>query len=1310
MTDKLVITKASWARWLLVTGVSLIIGVVILVLVGRQTISQVDSLRPDIEKLLSDNIGLEVSLGQLSGEWPRLVPILEVASVTIIDTDQSPSLVLDKIRAELDLFRSLRHTNAVWRELVIDDLSITMVEDSAGRWSLKGFTGGAETDLGELLKPFMHSRLIHLENIHIDLQSFSGESTSIKGASVKVENDDEFHRSEMSVYFSEQDVPALFVLEGYGDPSDLDSYNAQGYLKIQNFDISAPLVELGKSLMPGSFSELKQFKAGANSEIWLDISQGGRIDIEGTMSVSEVSLDWLADVPPITNMSSDIIGWYIPGSSWGFRFQSLDFDWSNTQIEPLDVVFSERLGSQWEDFDVSINHLNLNLLSDLLEKTDALTDSVLTTVDKLRPRGELSVLTFGHNKAGYFASANLENINVSPFKGAPGIKGVNGYLEIEGTKALFHIEDNDGFQLFFPKVYKDYLPVEKAAGTVHAQFNGSDKNLIIRSSNITAQVEAGNANFLFSVERNKNTSIPEVALMIGASDINAAYFNEYLPYKLSPPLLNWLNASNLKGNVKEFGLLQRAGLGVDGALMRTTQLMFDVEAAALDYHPQWLGLRDFDATVLVDDRFTQGKVSRGSIGGAHILNTNLELGGYPLGHPKSNLLIINGELDSSVSEVISILANSSLVNNLGPLPNWEYEGKVEAQLALEIPLKQSGGTSSAGTYNISSTLIDAHLSIPNTPIKLTQMNGVLNFSNERGLYSDSITGQLWNQDLSANLSKRNGEQQIFINTIVEPVSLNQLVNFPWDRIIHGNIPIEGELTIKDWRGSAQEFSDSVLESTSPVNLLVKSQLESSEIILPFPLGKRASEKRDIALKLHFDSGLTRIEGTMGDKLVADLRFFEGSLSRGVASFDRAASVPSSNEMLIAVYLPTVDFDSWRPVAALFGEKSYDTQLAWYPVLDMNFDFLELGALELKQIKSKTKFFDGQIDLQFFSNLADGKLVIDDALGDVPKLTLTRLSMSKDFLAEKVSGQLLDPRTFPASDIVLESVAVDEKLWGNISFQLRPNSEGAAFKNIEGDIFGLRPGELAEEGETLFFWGFDDKQYSSRLTGPVGINNIGDFFEGLEIPTPVDSQSGKLVLDLEWLDQPWNFSKQNMAGNFYVELNQGSFYTSPGGASAALKLVSLFNFANWLRRLQLDFSDVVGENLAYNNLQGKVEFDEGRARLLDPLKMQMPSGRMSMAGEFNLLNETADAQLVATLPVATNLPWVVALLGGIPAAAGVYVTSKIVEKQVDRLSSISYNLNGPWDDIEVSVDKIFAAQLHEKPIETPVPVQSSGNKN
>ena len=147
-----------------------------------------------------------------------------------------------------------------------------------------------------------------------------------------------------------------------------------------------------------------------------------------------------------------------------------------------------------------------------------------------------------------------------------------------------------------------------------------------------------------------------------------------------------------------------------------------------------------------------------------------------------------------------------------------------------------------------------------------------------------------------------------------------------------------------------------------------------------------------------------------------------------------------------------------------------------------------------------------------------------------------------------------------------------------------------------------------------------------------------------------------------------------------------------GTHPTLKLFSLFNFANWLRRLKLDFSDVIGEHLPFNNLQGSVYLDQGNARMLEPLIVKMPSGRMSLAGDFDLLAETADAQLVVTLPVATALPWVVALLGGIPAAAGVYITSKLVSEQVDRLSSISYKINGLWDDLEVSVDKIFAAQL------------------
>ena len=93
----------------------------------------------------------------------------------------------------------------------------------------------------------------------------------------------------------------------------------------------------------------------------------------------------------------------------------------------------------------------------------------------------------------------------------------------------------------------------------------------------------------------------------------------------------------------------------------------------------------------------------------------------------------------------------------------------------------------------------------------------------------------------------------------------------------------------------------------------------------------------------------------------------------------------------------------------------------------------------------------------------------------------------------------------------------------------------------------------------------------------------------------------------------------------------------------------------------------------------------------------------MAGDFNLVDETIDGQLVATLPVATNLPWGGALVGGLPAALGVYLTGKLVEKQVDRLSSIRYKLSGHWDAIDIQVDRIFAAALEPETQEAKDPV-------
>lgn len=134
MVIKAINTMTSIGRWFLWTTVLLIIGTLVLVLVGRQTISAVDGLRPSIVNFLNQSTGMQVNLGKLRGEWPRLLPVIEIENLDIMDANQVSAIVVRQVRAELDLFQTIRHGNAIWHELVADNLTIKLAEDDAGRW------------------------------------------------------------------------------------------------------------------------------------------------------------------------------------------------------------------------------------------------------------------------------------------------------------------------------------------------------------------------------------------------------------------------------------------------------------------------------------------------------------------------------------------------------------------------------------------------------------------------------------------------------------------------------------------------------------------------------------------------------------------------------------------------------------------------------------------------------------------------------------------------------------------------------------------------------------------------------------------------------------------------------------------------------------------------------------------------------------------------------------------------------------------------------------------------------------------------
>ena len=85
------------------------------------------------------------------------------------------------------------------------------------------------------------------------------------------------------------------------------------------------------------------------------------------------------------------------------------------------------------------------------------------------------------------------------------------------------------------------------------------------------------------------------------------------------------------------------------------------------------------------------------------------------------------------------------------------------------------------------------------------------------------------------------------------------------------------------------------------------------------------------------------------------------------------------------------------------------------------------------------------------------------------------------------------------------------------------------------------------------------------------------------------------------------------------------------------------------------------------------------------------GYFNFTSDVDLLNETLNGELVVTLPLVENIPWVAALAGGLPVAAGTYLISKVFEDQVNQLSSGVYSVSGSLEEPEVVFERVFDAK-------------------
>jgi len=322
-----------------------------------------------------------------------------------------------------------------------------------------------------------------------------------------------------------------------------------------------------------------------------------------------------------------------------------------------------------------------------------------------------------------------------------------------------------------------------------------------------------------------------------------------------------------------------------------------------------------------------------------------------------------------------------------------------------------------------------------------------------------------------------------------------------------------------------------------------------------------------------------------------------------------------------------------------------------------------------------------------SDRAEGHVLISSDESAPMMIDLERLFLPTPTEAGG-DAEELDPSSLPHIQLSVRNFGVGDKRFGEANLLMEPQANGVKISGINANLLGLQLGD--SEHETSLEWTVDNNRHQTKFDGLLRAGDIGEVMKAWQLPAILDSKEAHFFAGLSWEGRPWDISHTTMGGAMSLHLEKGRFYKSPtGAANALIRLVGLFNFGNWVRRLQLDFSDLFEKGMSYDEMRGGLVFDRGTLTFDAPMVVKLPSGRIKMEGEANLISEEIDAELVTTLPVGTNLPWVAAAIGGLPAAAGVYLTSKVFKKQVDKLSSISYSIEGSWNEPEIQVQKIFS---------------------
>ncbi len=572
---------------------------------------------------------------------------------------------------------------------------------------------------------------------------------------------------------------------------------------------------------------------------------------------------------------------------------------------------------------------------------------------------------------------------------------------------------------------------------------------------------------------------------------------------------------------------------------------------------------------------------------------------------------------------------------------------------------------------LSTKIKDGNFSNKKTKLYFSDLYSTIEYDSSNGVKEGFATININNVPVKFDIKK--GKEEGSLNTQIVTKDIFSakriLSSFDFKDEISGSSKFNIKLTLASFiRG--QPLINPEIE--------VLSDLEGISIDLPEPLIKSKDAKVNFRLTFRpFINEPSLLGFQYGDLFRGKFKFRNNITEGFVIAGKEKQSISIEHEKILLIgELKKLDLGSFISFGIFEGEGSGNFFIKDLLVKETNFSNLSL--LETKFNSSRTK--EG-IEYNFINDDLNGKLLVpsDNKRNLSFKFNFIKINQSaagsKDSFLSLYNG-IKDEFDFSA-----DAVFLNGKNYGNWEFSILPEGGKLTLYDIKG-VYGKWGLKDTNEGVSSLKIFKNTIGWTSNLKTNLYSGSPEKAMIQIGIKPNFELDTLSLDTDLTWNNLPWLFDFNSIKGEITTNLDGLTIKNSDDleTPNNILRLVNIFNITDSFEKVtNLDFRKLYKRGFSADSVTGKFRITDKSLQIKEPIMLKSGSSQFMWTGDISKDQQgnldRLNLEVIMTLPLREYLPAYALVLGGPITAGVVYIAGKAFERNLDKLSSGKWTIEG-----------------------------------